>query len=119
MDAETERKVAENRDNWDDRAAVHADYLSGSCDDYEDDGSYVPGSAGTIAHTRAHNWNHDFQEIVGDLLAAGLVIEELRESPYAEWRALPCLVETPDGWAMPEGSPRIPLSFSVVARRPA
>lgn len=98
---------------------VHADYLSGFCDDYEDDGSYVPGSAGTIAHTRAHNWNHDFQEIVGDLLAAGLVIEELRESPYAEWRSLPCLVETPDGWTMPEGSPRIPLSFSVVAHRPA
>ena len=78
----------------------------------------MPGAAGTIEHTSAHNWNHDFQELVGGLLAAGLVIEDFRESPYAEWRSLPCLVETPDGWTMPEGSPRIPLTFSVVARRP-
>ena len=98
---------------------VHGDYLSGSVDDYEDDGSYVPGTAGTIAHTRAHNWSHDFQEVLGSLLAAGLSIEDFRESPYAEWRSLPCLVETPDGWTMPAGAPRIPLTFAVVARRPA
>lgn len=98
---------------------VCGDYLSGSVDDYEDDGSYVPGSEGTIAHMRAHNWNHDLQEVVGSLLAAELAIEELRESPCAEWRSLPCLVETPDGWTMPAGAPRIPLTFSVVARRPA
>lgn len=98
---------------------VHGDYLSGGVDDYEDDGSYVPGTEGTIAHTAAHNWNHDFQELIGGLLAAGLVIEDFRESPHAEWRSLPCLVETPDGWAMPEGSPRIPLTFAVVARKPA
>ena len=96
---------------------VHGDYLSGSCDDYEDDGSYVPGTSGTIAHTAAHNWNHDFQELLGSLLAAGLEIEDFRESPYAEWQSLPCLVETPDGWTMPEGSPRIPLTFAVVARK--
>ena len=98
---------------------VHADYLSGFCDDYEDDGSYVPGSAGTIEHTSAHNWNHDFQEILGSLLAAGLAIEDFRESPFAEWQSLPCLVETADGWTMPAGAPRIPLTFAVVARRPA
>ena len=98
---------------------VHADYLSGFCNDYEDDGSYVPGSAGTIEHTSAHNWNHDFQEILGSLLAAGLAIEDFRESPFAEWQSLPCLVETADGWTMPAGAPRIPLTFAVVARRPA
>ena len=98
---------------------VHADYLSGSVDDYEDGGSYVPGSAGAIAHTSAHNWNHDFQEILGSLLAAGLAIEDFRESPFAEWQSLPCLVETADGWTMPAGAPRIPLTFAVVARRPA
>ena len=98
---------------------VRADYLSGSVDDYEDDGSYVPGSEGTIEHTAAHNWNHDLQETLGSLLAAGLSIEDFRESPFAEWRSLPCLVETTDGWTMPAGAPRIPLTFAVVARRPA
>ena len=27
--------------------------------------------------------------------------------------------ETADGWTMPAGAPRIPLTFAVVARRPA
>ena len=98
---------------------VHADYLSGFCADYEDDGSSVPASTGAIAHTSAHNWNHDFQEILGSLLAAGLAIEDFRESAFAEWRSLPCLEETPEGWTMPSGAPRIPLTFAIVARKPA
>lgn len=84
----------------------------------EDNGSYTDNSEGSIAHTANHNWRHDFQEIVGSLLEAGLSVEALRESPYAEWRALPFLVETECGWTMPEGMPKIPLSFAVVARKP-
>jgi hypothetical protein len=36
-----------------------------------------------------------------------------------DWAPIEGMVATPDGWALPEGSPRIPLTFSVVARRPA
>lgn len=98
---------------------VTEDYLSGTGSiDYESDESYVEGSAGKIAHTANHNWRHDFQEIVGSLLAAGLSIEAFRESPYAEWKALPLLVETEQGWTMPEGMPKIPLSFAIAARKP-
>lgn len=98
---------------------VTEDYLSGTGSiDYESDESYVEGSTGKIAHTANHNWRHDFQEIVGSLLEAGLSVEALRESPYAEWKALPFLVETDRGWTMPEGMPKIPLSFAVVARKP-
>jgi AcrR family transcriptional regulator len=98
---------------------VTEDYLSGTGSiDYESNESYVEGSAGRIAHTANHNWRHDFQEIVGSLLTAGLSVEALRESPYAEWRALPFLVETKRGWTMPEGMPKIPLSFAIIARKP-
>ena len=98
---------------------ITEDYLSGTGSiDYESDESYVEGSAGRIAHTANHNWRHDFQEILGSLIAAGLSIETLRESPYAEWKALPFLVETDRGWTMPDGMPKIPLSFAVVARKP-
>lgn len=97
---------------------ITEDYLSGTGSiDYESDESYVEGSAGKIAHTANHNWRHDFQEIVGSLLAAGLSIEAFRESPHAEWKALPFLVETEQGWTMPEGMPKIPLSFAIVARK--
>lgn len=98
---------------------ITEDYLSGTGSiDYESDESYVEGSAGKIAHTANHNWRHDFQEIVDSLLAAGLSIEALRESPYAEWKALPFLVETEQGWTTPEGMPKIPLNFAIVARKP-
>ena len=98
---------------------ITEDYLSGTGSiDYESDESYVEGSAGKIAHTANHNWRHDFQEIVDSLLAAGLSIETLRESPYAEWKVLPFLVETEQCWTTPEGMPKIPLSFAIVARNP-
>lgn len=100
--------------------SVTEDYLShtGSID-YESDESYTPGSSGTIEHTAVHNWRHDFQEILGSLIGAGLDIVDFRETPYAEWKALPFLVETDRGWALPDGAPRIPLTFSLVARKRA
>ena len=98
---------------------ITEDYLSGTGSiDYESDESYVEGSAGRIAHTANHNWRHDFQEIAGSLLSAGLSIEAFRESPHAEWKALPFLVETKRGGTIPDGMPKIPLSFAIVARKP-
>ncbi|AKV55257.1 SAM dependent methyltransferase [Bifidobacterium actinocoloniiforme DSM 22766] len=99
---------------------ITSDYLSGSEDAYQSDGSYTPGSAGRIAHTSNHNWSHDFQEMTGVLLAAGLTIEALGEYPGCEWQAMPSLEWKEDEglWRLPEGSPRIPLSFSIVARKP-
>ena len=97
---------------------ITEDYLSGTGSiDYESDESYTEDSAGLIEHTMNHNWRHDFREILGSLLDAGLRIETFDESPYAEWRALPFLEKTERGWTMPAGMPKIPLSFSVVARK--
>lgn len=98
---------------------VIADYLSGGVSHYETDTSYA-GPAGALAHTRNHNWAHDFQEITGELLGAGLVLEVLGEHEETDWPALPQLVHHPEdeSWRMPEGAPRIPLTFSIVARKP-
>ncbi|BDR54697.1 SAM-dependent methyltransferase [Bombiscardovia apis] len=100
--------------------AITGDYLSGTEDSYESDGSYTPGSAGKVAHTRNHNWAHDFQEITSSLLNAGLSIEELGEHSEADWQALPMLDYDASSqvWKMPQGAPRIPLTFSLVARKP-
>ncbi|RBP99334.1 SAM-dependent methyltransferase [Bifidobacterium xylocopae] len=100
--------------------AISGDYLSGGEDSYESDGSYTPGSAGKVHHTSNHNWSHDFQEMTSVLLAAGLSIEALGEHPEVDWPALPELVhdEKEDVWRLPQGRPRIPLTFSIVARKP-
>lgn len=77
-------------------------------------------AAPVITHTRNHNWAHDFQEITGALLGAGLTIEALGEHEQTDWKALPQLKyhADEDAWSMPDGLPRIPLTFSLVARRP-
>ena len=85
--------------------------------DYEENGSYAEDPACESLHTVNHNWRHDFGEIVGCLLNAGLSIEAFDELPFAEWRALPFLEKTEQGWTMPEDMPDIPLNFSIVARK--
>ena len=98
---------------------VLGDYLSdGVSDDYEDEASYTDEEGARVAHTQCHNWRHDFAEIVGSLLDAGLAIEALGEHPVSEWRCLPGVVELGDGlFGLPEGAHRFPLTFSLVARK--
>lgn len=115
-DASLPECINDNLASWNDRAD--------SCTSYDEDTSYTTdpsneAKAGAIEHTRNHNWSHDFQEIAGSLLGAGLTLEALGEHEVADWRSLPFLKFSPQdgGWYMPEGLPRIPLTFSVVARK--
>ncbi|WP_303249638.1 hypothetical protein [uncultured Slackia sp.] len=92
---------------------------------YEEDSSYVTdpsceGKVGRVPHTVNHNWAHDFQEIIGALLETVLDLESLREYGVSDWRSLPMLEfdKHDESWRMPEGLPRIPLTFSIVARKP-
>lgn len=77
------------------------------------------GTDTVSCHTTNYEWRHDLGEIVGALLGAGVRIEALAELPYMDWPAFPALVSGPQGWAFPPGTPRIPLNFAIVARRPA
>jgi SAM-dependent methyltransferase len=100
---------------WD----ITDDYLGGGgSQTYEDSGTYTENSTGLIAHELNHQWQHDLSEIVTALLSAGLRIEALAELPYMDWPAFPDLVSCSQGWTLPAGSPRIPLNFAIVARRP-
>ncbi len=103
---------------------VVSDYKSGSLSSYDMDVTYVTDpenecSGQRLAHTKNHNWSHDFQEIVEALTSTGLSIEALREDEVAEWQSLPMLeFHSEDvSWRMPAGLPRIPLMFSIVARK--
>lgn len=96
------------------------DYLAGGgTRTYDDGGTYTENSSGEITHTTNHEWRHDLGEVVGALLHAGLRIETFIELPYMDWPAFPSLVPGPQGWTLPPGTPRIPLNFAIVARRPA
>lgn len=83
-----------------------------------DDGVTYASST-IMENATTYEWPHSLSDILTALLDAGLRIEAFREHRSIPWKALPGLVPAEDGWVLPDGSPQIPLMFSVVARRPA
>lgn len=96
-------------------------------DYFEEAEPYVDDSAGTytdsereITHRRNYSWNHGLGEIVTALVTRGLVLESLVEHDWTSFRRFPFLVQTDrHQWTTPPGMARIPMSFTLLARRPA
>jgi 2-polyprenyl-3-methyl-5-hydroxy-6-metoxy-1,4-benzoquinol methylase len=86
---------------------------------WEGSGSYAVPDAETV-HNVVYEWNHSLGSIVSSLIDHGLVLELLHEHPFMLWRRWPFLVETEPGiWRLPaEYEGRLPLMFSIRARRP-
>lgn len=82
-------------------------------------GSYAaPGAP--LRHSVTYEWNHSIADVLTALLSAGLTIESFREFPFCGYRIFPFLVETEHGWRLPDHlENRLPLAFSVKARRAA
>lgn len=63
-------------------------------------------------------WTHPISKIITALIANGLRIDRFDEMDWLDSQALPWMVKDPDGhWRLPEGGPRLPLSFSIVATK--
>jgi len=63
-------------------------------------------------------WIHPLSAIFGTLIDAGLAIVMFREHEVLPWQGLPSLVPASDRlWRLPDGHPRLPLSFSLKARK--
>lgn len=83
-------------------------------EDYER--SYTDGPA--LEKTVSVQFFHPLGEIVSALTGAGLTIEFLHEHPFTLFRRFPVLEEREPGiFGFPPGHPRVPLMFSVLARR--
>jgi len=80
-------------------------------------GSYAAPDSGVEG--TSYSWQHDFEEILGSLMAEGLVIESLREYPRIHWKHVPYMVrDDEDFWRLPPEAGDLPLMFSLVARKP-
>lgn len=76
------------------------------------------GDPTDMVHQSTWEWIHPLSAILGALIEAGLTITMFREHEVLPWRGLPCLVPASDRlWRLPDGHPRIPLSFSVRAKK--
>ncbi len=85
-----------------------------------DPGSYADRDAPT-RHNTSYEWTHSLGDIVTAIADAGLVVETLTEHPESFYRFLPEFERAPDGlWRLPAPlHGRYPLTFTLVARRPA
>jgi SAM-dependent methyltransferase len=78
------------------------------------------GDPTVMTHQSTREWIHSLSAILGALIDAGMTITMFREHEVLPWRALQILVPASERlWRLPDGHPRIPLSFSVRARKAA
>jgi SAM-dependent methyltransferase len=85
-----------------------------SAETYTDNDGAVP-----LSDAPSYTWNHSLGEIVTALIDHGLVLEWLREHDWTAFERFPWLIRQGDQhWALPPDRPRVPLSFSLLARRP-
>lgn len=92
----------------------HRDEPTHFNDDHPDysDGSYIP-------KTKTYEWAWSLSDIVNALVGNGLVLEQLNEHDRLFYEALPGMVQGDDGWwVLEEYEGKIPLSFSIRARKP-
>jgi SAM-dependent methyltransferase len=84
-----------------------------------DDGMTYASADVRLANATTYEWSHSLSEIMQALLDAGLTITSFAEGQTIPWKALPSLVESPAGYVLPDGGDRLPLEFSLTARRPS
>lgn len=76
------------------------------------------GDPTIMTHQSSRQWIHPLSAIFGALIDAGLTIAMFREHEILPWRGLQSLTPATDRlWRLPDGHPRLPLSFSLRARR--
>ncbi|HMA73221.1 MAG TPA: class I SAM-dependent methyltransferase [Xanthobacteraceae bacterium] len=87
--------------------------------EFNDPTTYA-GDKTIMTHKSTREWIHPLSAILGALIDAGLTIAMFREHELLPWQAVPMLVPAPEGlWRLPDGHPRIPLSFSLKAKKGA
>lgn len=103
-----------------DHIVVAEDYFGpGEALVFETDGTYYETADDFTAELGTEcGWVHTLGDVVSALSGAGLRIELLREHSFTFFRMFPRLVRDEHGrWTTPEGTPRVPLMFSLRARR--
>lgn len=85
---------------------------------FDNTSTYTDGEE--LSATRTYEWNHSIGEIICALIEHGLVLDSLSEHDWTLFQQFPWLVENASGQlVVPEGRPRIPLSFTLLSHLPS
>jgi SAM-dependent methyltransferase len=78
------------------------------------------GDIAKVAHTTTHEWVHPLSDIINAVIGAGMRLDYLHEHEELAWQFASIMVPDDKGrrmWLLPEGFPRLPLSFSLKATK--
>ena len=79
--------------------------------------TYADLTAST-SNNATHEWAHPVSDVLGALLERGLRLELFNEHDYTLFPRWPHLIPAAGGlYLQPEGAPRLPLIYSLRARR--
>ena len=86
----------------------------------ETTGTYTDGGEDTL-HNVTWEWTHPIASVLTALLDVGLVLELFHEHDHTLWPRWPFLVhdEADRTWRPRPGTPRLPLLYSLRARKPS
>ncbi len=79
------------------------------------------GDADPLESPESMEWSHGLGETVQAVLDAGLVLTRLAEHQTLDWRFFPWMEEVHPGadrWMLPGGRERLPLMYTLEARKP-
>ena len=99
----------------DDGRTVEQDYFDTGGQEVDYDHTYTDGPA--LTRTRQVQWQHPLGEVLTALAGAGLRLDFLRERDTTLFRRFPVLESANGEYRFPPGHPRIPLLYSLRARR--
>lgn len=95
---------------------VH-DYFQEGPSTWEEGGDYT-GEGGGAFTARNHQWIHPLGEVVSAVAGAGLHVDFVHEREGINWKRWPFLVAGGEGeWTTPDGMPRLPLQYTLQARK--
>lgn len=100
----------------DDGLEIAHDYFQQDGSTWEEGGDYTGEGQGFPA--RNHQWIHPLGEVVSAIAGAGLRVDYLHEREGINWKRRPFLVSRgSNDWVTPEGTPRLPLQYTLQARK--
>ena len=102
----------------DESLTVERDYFhSREPDVWDEPGTYADHEAET-KNNLTYEWRHPLGEVVSAVASAGLSVELLHEQDYTVFPRWPFLEKSGlDAYRQPEGAPRLPLMYSLRARK--
>ena len=109
----TSMMYADESDKW----VLEIGYFNDGVTAWPVEGSYADRSAAVQTPT-CYEWNYPLGTVVSSLIDAGLTVEFLHEFDFSHYPQFKFLVKEEDGrYRPPAGMPRLPLLFSLRARK--